>query len=492
MEISTAGIPNAVSKMVNEFNTLNRQEAKIRAFKIGKNILSFIAVIAFIIMFVFAGVIAKLLHVSGGSSYQDIAFIIRCVSFAILVFPFLSVTRGFFQGHNIISVSSFSQVIEQLVRVGVILGGSYLAIHVLHLDLRNVIGIAVFGAFVGGAFALMYVYKKLSKNKHQFHLDEEFVEKDAITNKEIIRTIIKYALPTIIISIAFSLYNTVDMVLVLKTMDFLGYPGVDAELIATDLSTWASKISIIVSSVGIGLGASMVPAMVEAYTLKNYIDLNHKFNKAIEMIIFVSLPMCIGISFLSNAIWTVFYGFSTLGIQVLTISIFVPLFSNLYTVANYTLQSMNKFKLVYISAISGIATNALLDVPLMLLCDFLGMPSFYGATLASIIGFSVTLIMTMFFLKKKYNFHFGEILKVLKKMLVPLTTMTLILVLFKLFIKVNLSNRLFLIGYIAIVSIIGALTYFIISYYMGLFDEVLGKNFLDKIKNKFRKNKKEV
>ena len=28
LEISTAGIPNAVSKLINEFNTLNKQEAK--------------------------------------------------------------------------------------------------------------------------------------------------------------------------------------------------------------------------------------------------------------------------------------------------------------------------------------------------------------------------------------------------------------------------------------------------------------------------------
>ena len=39
LEIATAGIPNAIGKIINEFNTLNKQEAKIRAFKIGKRLL---------------------------------------------------------------------------------------------------------------------------------------------------------------------------------------------------------------------------------------------------------------------------------------------------------------------------------------------------------------------------------------------------------------------------------------------------------------------
>ena len=54
LEIATAGIPIAVSKLINEFNTLNKQEAKIRTFKIGKKLLSFIAIIAFALLFIFA------------------------------------------------------------------------------------------------------------------------------------------------------------------------------------------------------------------------------------------------------------------------------------------------------------------------------------------------------------------------------------------------------------------------------------------------------
>ncbi len=492
LEISTAGIPNAVSKLINEFNTLNKQEAKIRTYRIGKKILSFIAIIAFIIMFVFAGKIAALIHIEGGNSISDITFVIRSVSFAILVFPFLSVSRGFFLGHNVIYVSSISQVIEQLARVAVIIGGSYIALNWLHLSTRDAIGIAVFGAFIGGGFALLYVLNKLRQNKSALNLDKTFKEKDKVTDKEIIKKIIKYAIPTVIISIAFTIYNNIDMILLLKVMDFLGYTAADTEFIATGLSTWAAKIFIIISSVGLGMSASLIPNMVESFTLKKYEDVNHKFNKAMEIILFISLPMCIGISLLSSSIWTVFYGYNPLGTSILAVGIFAPLFTNLFSVANYTLQSMNKFKVVYIASTLGILLNTILDAPFMFLLDLIGLPAYWGATFATALGLGSTIFVAMYVLKKEYKFKYHEILTVMKKSLIPLITMIVVVILMKMFIPINYDSRLSSIIYIAVISLIGAGIYFLISYKMGLIDKVLGSDFLKKIKNKFISSKKEA
>ena len=494
LEIATAGIPNAVSKIINEFNTLNRQEAKIRAFKIGKRLLSVIAVLAFLILFIFAPQIAHLIigDLTGGNTIEDVTFVIRCVSFALLVFPFLSVSRGFFQGHNIISVSSVSQVIEQLARVIVIICGSYIALKWLHLDLTTAVGVAVFGAFVGGLCALIYVYGKLKHNKKELALDEKFEVRDEITNREIIKRIIKYAIPIVIVSIAFTIYNNVDMILVLRTMNYLGWDAADVEFIASGVSTWAPKISIVITSVVLGLSASLIPNMVEAYTLKKYDEVNHKFNKSLQIILFISLPMCVGISLLASSIWTVFYGYNSLGTSILAVAIFAPLFSNLYTVCNHTLQSMNKFKWVYISSISGILLNAILDVPFMLLFDVIGLPAYWGATLATVVGFSVTVLIAMVYLRKAFHFQYADTKNTLLKILVPLIVMIVVVVLMKLFIPVNYDSRFACVMYIAVIAVVGALSYFIVSHKMGLMDDILGKNYLQKFKNKIFKIKKEV
>lgn len=494
LEVATAGIPNAVSKIINEYNTLGRQEAKIRTFKIGKRLLSVIAVIAFLILFIFAPQIAGLIigDLSGGNTIEDVTFVIRCVSFALLVFPFLSVSRGFFQGHNIISVSSVSQVIEQLARVLVIICGSYIALKWLHLDLTTAVGVAVFGAFIGGLCALFYVRSKLKQNKKELALDQKFEVRDEVTNKEIIKKIIKYAIPVVIVSIAFTIYNNVDMILVLRTMNYLGMDAAEVEFIASGVSTWAPKISIVITSVVLGLSASLIPNMVEAFTLKKYDELNHKFNKSLQIILFISLPMCVGISLLASSVWTVFYGYNPIGTSVLAVAIFAPLFSNLYTVCNHTLQSMNKFKWVYISSITGIVLNAILDVPFMLLFDFLGIPAYWGATVATVVGFSATVIIAMIYLKREFHFKYTDTKNMLVKILLPLAVMIVVVVLMKLFIPIDYDSRFACVMYIAVIALVGAFTYFIISHKMGLMDDILGKNYLQKLKSRFFKHKKEV
>lgn len=495
LDISTAGIPNAIGKLINEFHTLGQEEAKIRTFKLGKRMLGVIAVISFIIMFIFAKPIATIIigDLKGGNTIQDVAFVIRCISFSLLLFPFLSVTRGFFQGHKYIYVNCFSQVIEQVARVFFIIVGSYVALKCLGLGTTNAVGVAVFSAFIGGTFALGYIYDKMRKNKKELGLDTKFIKNDDISNKTIFKRILAYAIPTVIISISFSIYGSIDMILILRTMNHLGFSPAEVEFIPTAMSTWASKISIIMLSVGAGLMASLGPSVVESYTLKKYDDVNRHFNRTMGLTLFITVPMCIGISLLSESIWTVFYGYNKLGATILSVTIFSALFINLFNIGSSTLQSISRFKMVYISSITGIVINTLLDVPLMLLCHKIGLPAYWGATFSTIIGLSISIVFVLVTLKKELNCKFKYIVDVMKKMSIPLIVMIIVVVLLKLLIPINMNNRFMCILYIGIVSIVGAIVYFFISSKIGLLDKVLGKDFLDKLKNKFKKRlKKEV
>ena len=166
LDISSAGLPIAISKIINEYNTLGLMDAKKRAYGIGKRIMLFLSVSIFVILMVFANPIAHALlgDLSGGNTIEDVAFCIRCVSFAILIIPFLSVTKGYLQGHNIINVSSFSQVIEQVVRIGIILIGTYLVLYVFHGSVTLSVGIAMLGAFVAGIVAYLYIRLKMNRD----------------------------------------------------------------------------------------------------------------------------------------------------------------------------------------------------------------------------------------------------------------------------------------------------------------------------------------
>lgn len=488
LDISSAGLPVAISKIIKEYNTLGMMDAKVRAYKVAKKIISFISVAAFIVLFLFAGNLASLIlgDLQGGNTISDVAFVIRCVSFAILVIPFLSVSKGYLQGHNIINVSSISQVIEQVVRIIVILGGSYLGLKVLNLSLTTSVGIAVFGAFAGGFAAMLYIFINMRKNKKELSL-EEVEKKDDISNREILKKIISYAIPFIIIDVAVSLYNFIDMVLISRTMGYLGYDAATTEFVTSSVATWANKINVIVNSVAMGLTVSLIPNIVEAFTLKKWSLVEKRLNKAIQIILVTCIPMVLGISFLAKPIWNIFYGNSNLelGSIVLGVSIFGALFYNIYMITSMTLQSLNKFKAVYFTTFLGYLTNAFLDVPLMLLCQHLNLQPFIGALLATILGYTLASTSALIILRKHHQLKYHESYKMFGKILVPSLCMMLVV-----FLVARLCNsRTSCIFYVFLTSVSGAIVYLFIAYKMKILDNVFGKEYLDRIIRKLTFNK---
>ncbi|MGM9834216.1 MAG: oligosaccharide flippase family protein [Bacilli bacterium] len=486
LDISTAGLPIALSKVIKEYDTLGKLDAKQRAFKISKQIIGIVVIAIFIILLIFAPFIGEVLvgELSGGNTIEDVAFAIRCVAFSILVVPFLSVSKGYLQGHNIINVSSISQIIEQVIRIAIILGGCYIAINVFNLSITHTIGIALSGAFIGALISYLYILLKMKRNKKDFG---EVKENDNITNKEIGKKIISYSIPFIIINAIFSLYNFVDMVIVLRTMNYLNYSALDVEFISTSISTWAPKISIIITSVAMGMTTSLIPTIVKEFTLNNFKEVSNKLNQALKLLITIGLPMTVGLSLLGKPMWSIFYGIqNNMGYQILSISVFVAFLASIYMIVSSTLQSLNKFKLVYKCAILGLGINMVLDAPLMILFSKLNIPPYLGASTSSIIGYSISSLYALCKLHKEHSLNYKDTLNTIKKLILPIIAMIIVVSISKYFIPINYDNKFSCIIYIGINSIIGALVYFLLLIKQGVLKDVLG----DKIYNRFLKRKK--
>ncbi len=482
--ISAAGIPSAISKIISEYDALGHYEAKNRAFNLAKRLIMAISALTFIILFVFAEEIGAFIigDLKGGNTIEDVGFVIRCVSFAVLLIPHLSVTKGYFQGHKYIGPSSTSNLIEQVVRIFVILVGSYIALKVLHSSLPVAVGIAVSGAFFGGLVAYIYLHHKMVKHKKELNMDKEY-QKDNITNKEIIKEIVKYAVPFIIINIVGSIYSFTDMILILRTLTHLGFDAESIEFITSVISTWGGKIAMIVNSIASGMSYALIPMIVSAYAVRNFKELNEHLNKALQIIVFVSLPMTIGLSILATPVWTLFYNTNPYGGAILKIMIFNALLGNITMIANATLQSSNRFKLVYLNNIIGLALNALLDVPLMLLCHKIGIGAFYGAIFASSIGYITSIYISLHFIQKEDGFklNYKETFKVVGKIILPALTMTLVLLITKRFINLDIYTKLGSLITVLINAVIGAVIYIGISYKMGLIENIFGKEYINKL-----------
>ena len=482
LSISSAGIPVAMSKIVSEYESKNMMEAKVRSFKLGILIVSIISAICFLILMFFSETIAKLIvgDMTGGNSLEDITLVIFVVSFAVLIIPFLSVAKGYLQGHKFIKPTSVSQMIEQIVRILVILFGSFFVIRILHKSISVGVAVAVSGAFVGGLTAIIYLIKKIINNKEELSLGMR-LKKDNVSNKEILKKICFYAIPFIIINLTVNIYNTVDMSLIIRTLSSIGFSGASAEYVAGVITTWGYKLNMIVTAVATGLTVSLIPNIVSAYTLKNYKRVNNVFNKALQIILFVSIPAAFGLSFLALPVWNVFYGINEYGPSVFQMSIITAIFSNLYLVSIQTAQSLNKYKTVYVAVIVGFLANALLDVPLMLLFNKLHLPAYYGASFATIIGFSIAVGIVLLSIKKIEGINYSDTWKILLKLLISLAIMLGVLYLLKLVLPFHTTSKLLSIIDIIIYAVIGAVIYLLLTYKMGIIEKLFGRKIIDKV-----------
>ena len=468
LAVSSAGFPFAISKLTSEYNALGYKKAVKDTYQLSLKIILIISIVIFIFLFIFAPQIAKLIigESTSGNSYTDIAFVIRMISFAILVVPFLSVTKGFLQGHKFIAPTSSSQIIEQIIRVAIILIGSFLALKVFNTDMKTAVGIAVSGAFFGGIVA--YIYLKIKIRKSKLLPNKIKKDKKQITKKEIVKKILTYSIPFIIISLIYNLYNTVDMILVSRTMrDILGMSASTTESVVGIFTTWGVKLNNILLAIITGLTTSLIPNIVSSYTKGKNKDVDNKFNKAIQYVLFILVPSTLFLSFLAEPIWTLFYGESYYGPIVYKVFVFSALFGGLYSIVVNTLQGLSKYKLVITTVLIGLFLNTILDVPLMLLVNKLGYHVSYGAVLAACIGYSVAIIISLVVLHKKYNFSFTDTRKKLPTYVISWLIFEITIVLMKLIIPTNLDGRLIQIPILLAFAIVSFGIYFLIHYING-------------------------
>ncbi len=485
LALSTVGIPPAMSKLISEYNTLGYEHTKEKAYKLGKLLLIGLGVLLFFIMFFGAPVIANQImgDNTGGNSKESITFVIRIISTAILVVPYLSITKGYLQGHRIITPSSVSQVLEQVIRISVILIGSYLCMRVFNLGVTNAIGIAVFGATVGAFFALVYLLIKIKKNRKVLVTGiKQKEDEKKITNKSIIKKLLIYSVPFISFGLALSVYDYIDMTTMINALTSLGFKTVDAESVLGVINTTGNKLNSVVLAISTGLMTSLVPNITSSFVKGDNKDVKRKVNQSFLMLLYVTMPMAFGLSILAKPVFYAFYGTSNWGSKVFCFSIFVALFRCIFTTSVSITQSLNKFKNVFLSIIAGILVKLILQIPLMTLVSNIGLYPFYGSISATLIGLTVSFVTNLIIINKTVDLDLKEYFKKMFKFVYPLIIMVIVLIIMKEFLPFNLTNRFTAIITILLYAIIGSIIYFGITIKNGVFSDIFGGKLLKKLK----------
>ena len=382
--ISTAGVPVAVAKQVAKYNTKGQEEhsfAMIRGFL---KFMSLLGLVFAIIMYLLSPVFANL---SGGG--KDLIPVMQSLSWAVLIFPSMSVIRGFFQGHNNLKPYAISQIAEQVIRVIWMLLTAYFIMKVGSGDYVEAVTQSTFAAFIGmGASLLVLVYYlwKTGLLQHIIHRPESDNE---IDTKALLWDTIREAIPFIVTGSAIQLFQIIDQMTFSNVMSwFTNFSRSELLVQFSYFSANPNKITMILIAVATSIGGVGIPLLTENYVKGDFRAAGKLVQDNLTMLVAFLLPATIGAVAIAEPLYTVFYGKpDSLALGLFILAMLQTIILGLYTVLSPMIQALfqNRKAILYFGY--GVLVKLILQVP------FIYFFKAYGPLLSTTIGLMIPIVL---------------------------------------------------------------------------------------------------
>ena len=146
------------------------------------------------------------------------------------------------------------------------------------------------------------------------------------------------------------------------------------------------------------------------------------------------------------------------------------------------MQSIDKYKVVFISLFIEVLTKLVLQYPLMILAYKLNIGAYIGNITATI-----TVIISLLYMKIKMKISLKDSFISTIKITLASIVMYACLMLLNEFIPSTVDGRFKAIIIVIIYAVVGGFIYFLLTY-KTLFKRIFGTEAIDKIKRKFKKS----
>lgn len=487
LSIAAAGVPGAVSKYVAKYNALGAYQTSQKLYKSSLFVMIASGILAFLALYIAAPYIADLQTLAAGSgegswTAEDITRIIRIIGIAVIIIPFMATFRGIFQGFESFGPTSASSVVEQIIRIAVLLIGAYIILNVLDGTVQQANEIAVFAAFIGGLGAIitLLVFWK----KRQPHI-QKLVETDKtsydFSYREMYGEIIRYGIPFIIVGISIPVMIFIDQLTHNNGLAMAGVPEVYHDSWFGMLNLTTHKLIMIPTSLAAAFAISILPFITKNFQRKEMDNVHHQIKMMLLMLLFFAVPAAIGMMILSAPLYTSFYSYNEMGIKILVFYAPVSIVISLFSITCSIVQGIDKQNLTLYVVLAVLVIKLGINIPLIMQFHTV------GAVMGTAIALSIGVILNLWIIKKYGKFHIRPLIKPL--MQIGLYTVVMLLaveiVYLLLLSALDVQNKVDSIIILAVTVPVGAFVYIFMSFRSRLADEILGAR-ADKIRQKLR------
>ena len=475
--ISTAGVPVAVAKQVAKYNTKGQEEhsfAMIRGFL---KFMSLLGLVFAIIMYVLSPVFANL---SGGG--KDLIPVMQSLSWAVLIFPSMSVIRGFFQGHNNLKPYAISQIAEQVIRVIWMLLTAYFIMKVGSGDYVEAVTQSTFAAFIGMGASLLVLVYYLWKTELLQHIIHRPESDSQIDTKALLWDTIREAIPFIVTGSAIQLFQIIDQMTYSNVMSwFTNFTRSELLVQFRYFSANPNKITMILIAVATSIGGVGIPLLTENYVKGDFRAAGKLVQDNLTMLVAFLLPATIGAVAIAEPLYTVFYGKpDSLALGLFILAMLQTVILGLYTVLSPMIQALFQNRKAILYFAYGVLVKLVLQVP------FIYLFKAYGPLLSTTIGLMIPIVLMYKEIHQVTHFNRKTVFK--RSLLTAILTLIMLLVvlvaglILGLVIKPN--GRVTSMIYVALIGGVGIVVYGGLGLRLRFLDRFIGSKAAS-LRNKF-------
>ncbi len=374
ISICQFSFPISISKLSAE-NKYDNKKLLISAYATG----FIINILMMILILLFSKTIARMLH-------NEILY--KAIISIIFIIPFITVTsiqRGFLHGKEKMLPASIANVIEELIKIFLII--TILPIAIAKSNIIAVITIILFN-IITETSSYIIMNKAIKK----------YVKKQKVTiDKIIIKDIIKISLPTTLVRLISSLGFFLEPILLTYVLVKNGYSSNYITLEYGIINSYIIPLLSMPSFFMMSIASALLPNITKAYTNRKYQEFNNKLLKLIIFSIIVGIFCLSVILIFPDKILNIIYGVS-FGVNY--IYLVGPFFIILYMQPSLSaaIQAMGKTnKLFYVSLISTI-----LKYGVLFISGFLGF-GMNSLIFSMITGIIITTLLVLIIVLKEIN-----------------------------------------------------------------------------------------
>ena len=481
--ICSAGIPFAVSAMVAKYVSREDYKTALLVRRLSMGLMLFSGFLMAMILVMFSGPFAQFSS-SQTATQQNIDTlqnVICYLSLSLVLVPFLSAYRGFYQGLKDFISYGFSQTLEQLVRILMLLGLGAFCVYILKMDNIWAVRMAVFSTGLAALVTILYFVLHDRHGYTDIRQMASVQESQAVDKKELLKEMAAFGLPYMMMSILGNSMNIINTLFMQRELSNVSAEM--AQLYYSIVQTNCNKLTSIPQVLAIGFSTGIVPHLTTNLEQKDFRQLKINVLSALNPVCYIGLPLSFCLFALARPIYWLMYGstYLDIGTEALMFSALLAVTGTISPITTSMMMSLRYRRRCLEFLAVGFAVKT---VTFFLLIKWFG---YTGAITSSArCGLSV-IVMNLSYIKRKFNISFKGFYRNLIVIAIGLISMNGAFVLLRWIGLDGIgSSKIMAIVQLGIFGITGVFVYFMTTAFFQLPQRIF-KMSLNKIARKLKR-----